>query len=305
MTNQDLVEQILSRLTTEDKGGDQSSTPQSQPLTVNIGGSAVTVNSSEELQAILAKNEEAFKAAYAQQQAQLLAAQQALEAAQKKAKLNMGEPTPDVSFDADQFVQDVVGGKPVDAVTRAIAASPFNEKINKVEALERKIAQYEFGSRHPFYNTPQAFEFLDKVREKVGLGASAEHYEAALALAVQNRLMIPEEVLRAQQQQAFYQMVQAQQAGAQGGQPQNGSQVPQQQQPSYQNYNVPQGMHPSNPPLAAGFGYNVPTLPPPASPRSPGGGFPNSIETAVALADQGKLKGQDLADFIRAATPRT
>ncbi len=306
---QDVVEQILSKLALDNQGGDPVSTPPVQPFTVNLNGQTVTANSQEELQAYIAKNDENIRQAFQAQQAQLAAMQAELEKVNKQAKrLNLGEPSPDVTFDADEFVKDVVGGKPVDAVQRAIYANPeLSGKLNRIDLLEKKLAQNEFGQAHAFYNNAQTFELLDKIRERIGLGTSREHYEAAAALAIQNNLLPSEQMLRVQQQQAFMQLMQAQAAQQSGQQTQDFSQQNQNYpQPQPAQYNTPQGWSNQNPPMAANFGFNAPSAPiqpPPATPRNQGG-YPNSLETAVNLADQGKLKGQALLDVINGLQPR-
>ena len=299
------VEQIIARLSQDPPTGDNANaTPQTnKPFAVSMGGQNVTVNSPEELQGYISKNEEGVRQAFLQQQQQVQALVAEVEKLQKqqKTRVNLGEPTPDVSIDPDQFVHDIVNGKPVDAVTRAFNASPeIKAQLNKMANLEQKLALSEFSQRHPFYANPQVIGFLDQIRERVGLGNSVEHYEAAAALAIQNGRLPDERVLRAQQQLALSQQLAAQNQS----QYQNGYSQPQQPQNQIP-YNPAPGMANVNIPMAAGYGYNSPAyLPPPASPSN-STSYPNALESALALSNAGKLKGEDLIQVIQSLQPKT
>lgn len=300
------LESLLAKYTNPAQGGDPASTPPpnvSYPVILN--GNTVTVSSQEEALRLQAQEQQrlATLAVQARQYAEQLEQEKATQAPQSVTE------APKSLFDPQAFVTEFVTN-PQEALRKTMLEMPeFKKKDEELSFVKGELAKKTFAEQHPLYGTnPQIMGGLDKMRTQLGLPQTADGYELAALKAQQMGLLMNENVLREQQRQAFMNLMAAQnQNQQQVNSPQADNQNPygqfqnQQIAPQPQMYQAPQGVHPSNPQMAAGFMSFNPPPPPPASGRNAYQGGSNTVDQAIQLAANGKLRGEQLREYLAAA----
>lgn len=241
-------EDILKKyLPEQPKGGDPASNSgAASPINIRLGNEQLTVNSHQELQAALDQRLAQIGDFVRQQEEEKRLLAERLKEAPSTTPNSAAQPQQN---DPVSFVEELLAD-PKSALSKVIQGSDIGEKLANISRLEQQLEKQAFTAAHPLYgNNPKIMGGLEQLCKDRGWQVNAQNLEIAAGWA-QNAGFLPHEnALRAQQQQAFLQLLaaQAQQAQGQG-------QVPgqMQQQP-------PWGQPAAPPPTTTGVAGSMPS----------------------------------------------